>query len=255
MPKHIIRLLLLLIAFLLFAYAAIVYLTDPSFYRFGHYRSDAVPELAAAQPVFKGTAYCQSCHAERHSQWSSGGHVGVKCEVCHGPAGDHPLNGKLPIPQDPVRLCATCHEAMPARPEAQPQVVIAEHPYPHEEPLICTNCHNPHSPGFEAPSSRESVPDVAQDTSTGAGAAPVEPRLKAPAEAANCAGCHGQQGEGMGAFPALAGMEASVFMERMRQFKTGEKPSALMASFSESLNEQQVALLAEYYQSLGQLEQ
>lgn len=181
--------------------------------------------------------------------------MGVKCEVCHGPAGDHPLNGKLPIPQDPVRLCATCHEAMPARPEAQPQVVIAEHPYPHEEPLICTNCHNPHSPGFEAPSSRESVPDVAQDTSTGAGAAPVEPRLKAPAEAANCAGCHGQQGEGMGAFPALAGMEASVFMERMRQFKTGEKPSALMASFSESLNEQQVALLAEYYQSLGQLEQ
>ena len=46
MPKHIVRLILILVAFLAIAYAGIVFLTDPSFYRFGHYRADSVPELA-----------------------------------------------------------------------------------------------------------------------------------------------------------------------------------------------------------------
>ena len=54
MPKHIVTLLVLLIAFLVFAYAGIAYLTDPSFYRFGHYRSDIVPVLAAGTPKFRG---------------------------------------------------------------------------------------------------------------------------------------------------------------------------------------------------------
>jgi hypothetical protein len=50
-PKHIVRLTMLLGFFLLIAFAAKIYLTDPSYYRFGYYRADAVPQLAAGEPV------------------------------------------------------------------------------------------------------------------------------------------------------------------------------------------------------------
>ena len=46
LPKHISRLLMLLLAAMAIAYALKVWLTDPSYYRFGYYRADAVPELA-----------------------------------------------------------------------------------------------------------------------------------------------------------------------------------------------------------------
>ena len=45
LPKHISRLLMLLVAAIAIAFALKVYLTDPSYYRFGYYRADAVPEL------------------------------------------------------------------------------------------------------------------------------------------------------------------------------------------------------------------
>jgi predicted CXXCH cytochrome family protein len=244
MPKHIVRLLCLLLAFLVFAYAAIVYLTDPSFYRFGHYRADVVPELAAGEPMFRGPDYCQTCHAERHTEWSGGAHLKVKCEICHGPAGQHPATGKLPIPADPTRLCTGCHEAMPARPEAQPQIVIAEHPFPHEQPIICSTCHNPHSPRIGA----SAVPTIDQQTPEALPEAPAT--VQAPAAAAGCSGCHGAKGEGVGAFPALAGTPGSEFIKQMNLFRSGERPSPMMASIANSVSEEDIALLAAYYASL-----
>ena len=116
LPKHIVRLLILLVFFLLLAFAAKTYFTDPSFYKYGHYRADAIPELAAGDPIYKGAAYCLNCHDEREADWSVGTHVTVQCEVCHGIDQGCPENGKAMIPADTVRLCSTCHEAMPARP-------------------------------------------------------------------------------------------------------------------------------------------
>jgi len=84
MPKHIFNLLMLLGGFFLLAFAAKIYLTDPSFYRFGHFRADAVPELAAGTPVYQGTPYCLTCHEERLADWSTSAHSTVQCEVCHG---------------------------------------------------------------------------------------------------------------------------------------------------------------------------
>ena len=116
MPKHIVRLIGLIIAFLVVAFAAKSYFTVDSFYRFGHYRANSVPQIASQAPVYQTPAYCKSCHAERHAQWSGGNHKTVICEVCHGAAQGHPQNGKLPIPSDTVRLCTLCHEAMTGRP-------------------------------------------------------------------------------------------------------------------------------------------
>jgi predicted CXXCH cytochrome family protein len=254
MPKHIVRLILLLIAFLVFAYAGIVYLTDPSFYRFGHYRADVVPELAAGEPQYRGTDSCKTCHADRHRQWSAGVHIKVKCEVCHGPAGAHPDSGKLPIPDNPVKLCGGCHEAMPARPDNQPQIVLAEHPYPYENPVDCSTCHNPHAPRVGAPETVVETTPPADgpltpgpeiDTST-------EPKgtVGTPLTASKCVACHGSVGQGKGSFPPLAGMDVTAFVTIMNQYKSGEKPSRMMGKIAASMSDTDIRELANYYAGL-----
>jgi len=57
LPKHIVRQRILLVIFPLLAFAAKAYFTDPSFYKYGHYRADAIPELAVGEPLSKGAAY------------------------------------------------------------------------------------------------------------------------------------------------------------------------------------------------------
>ena len=142
MPKHIVRLIMSLGIVILLVIGAKALFTADSFGVYGHYRANAVPEIAADTPKYRGPDYCQLCHSERHAVWSAHRHGKVKCEVCHGPAGEHPATGKLPIPSDTVRLCSTCHEAMPARPAAQPQIVVSQH----SGAQPCIACHNPHAP-------------------------------------------------------------------------------------------------------------
>src|SRR3990172_12641527 len=142
MPKHIFRLLVLIFGGLAVALVAIPLLTVDSFYRFGHYRADNVPEQTAMEVVYQTPQYCQSCHSERHAQWSAGNHKSVSCETCHGAAKGHPQNGKLPIPSDTVKLCTLCHEAMAGRPETQPQIDLVQHSGGQQ----CIVCHNPHAP-------------------------------------------------------------------------------------------------------------
>lgn len=247
MPKHIVRLLALLLMFLVIAYAGIVYLTDPSFYRFGHYRADVVPELAAGEPQYRGPAYCQGCHADRHAEWSAGAHLVVKCEVCHGPAGEHPASGKLPLPDDPVKFCTACHEAMPARPADHPQIVVSEHPFPHQGGLDCTTCHNAHSPAIGSPG------EVLQPTAPVVDPGPTA-SVGIPLSAAGCVGCHGKRGEGVGAFPAIAGMPVAEFVELMNQYKSGQTPSPMMGPVASGLDDAEIRELADYYAALSEAE-
>src|SRR5471032_791404 len=118
MPKHIKRLIILMVAFGAAALLAKSYFTVDSFYEYGHYRAKSVPEIAAQAPAFQTPRYCQPCHAERVALWSANSHKTVICEVCHGPAQGHPANGKLPIPADTRKLCTLCHEPMAGRPRA-----------------------------------------------------------------------------------------------------------------------------------------
>jgi hypothetical protein len=171
MPKHIFRLILLIVLALVVGLSAKAYFTVDSFYKYGHYRADSVTEIAAPAPAYRGPAYCADCHPDRHGQWSGNGHKTVKCEICHGPARSHPFDPndasktfKLPRPsaEDTKKLCTLCHMKLAARPERDPpqrpwdpavgksvpwnkgisQVVPEEH----SGGAPCLLCHDPHQP-------------------------------------------------------------------------------------------------------------
>jgi predicted CXXCH cytochrome family protein len=249
MPAHIVRLLLLLGGFLILAVAARNYVLDPSYYQFGDYRGDAVIEEAAYPPQFRGAAYCQGCHGERHTEWTSGVHRNVKCEVCHGPAREHPADGPLPIPDDTMKLCTICHEAMPGRPAAQPQIVIAEHPVPHDGPLQCLTCHNPHSPkigGQEEPVAAEAaVTPAAAET-----AAPVQISKRLIVLTTPCTPCHGADGRNSVMSAALAGSERAVLERKLQEYRSGALQHPVMNAVTKSLSDEDIADLAEHYASL-----
>jgi cytochrome c553 len=233
------------------AYAAKVFFTADSFYKYGHYRGDSVAEIASDKPEFKGSAYCQSCHAEVFAQWSKGVHHDtargklVQCEVCHGPAGgrdagglfehvatgvDHPASGKLSVPADSLKLCPVCHEKIVGRPQAQPQVVIAEHAGTQQ----CTSCHNPHSP-----------------KTIRVAALPAQPGKAAPAKAAACSACHGADGvSSNAAWPNLASQNSAYLIEALKAYKTGARVNAMMAATVKDLSDRDIREVASYYAGL-----
>jgi cytochrome c553 len=251
MPKHIVRLIVLILVFGGGAYAAKIFFTKDSFYVYGHYRGDSVAEIASDKPKFKGSEYCQPCHAEQYAVWSKGVHHGVdagkvvQCEVCHGAAGgrdaggmfqhvatgvDHPGSGKLPIPSDTLKLCPLCHEKMPGRPAEQRQIDIATHAGTQQ----CTTCHNPHSPRLFV-----------------AAAKPGEQLGNAPDKAAVCAGCHG--GNGMStnpAWPSLAGQHSAYLVGALKAYKTGARENAMMAATAKGLTDADMQNLASHYAAL-----
>lgn len=254
MPKHIWRLIFLLVAFAVIGVAARNFLVDKSFYRYGHYRGNAVAEIAHDKPKFQGTEYCKSCHAVQFVQWSKGVHdsakIGklVKCEVCHGPGGGrdpvknyinattgpiHPKNLKLVVPNDSRTLCTLCHEKMPSRPVQQAQIVVDDHAGTQQ----CTLCHNPHSPR----------------TFIGALVAPAHPGDAAAgkSKAGACAGCHGNAGISLGLpGPTLAGQSEAYLVEALTAYKTGKRSNALMKAMVANLSDGDIANVAAYYASL-----
>lgn len=71
------------------------------------------------------------------------------------------------------------------------------------------------------------------------------------AKAANCAGCHGAKGEGVGDNPPLAGLDETYHIEQLKAFKSGERESAMMQMFASQLSEEDMADIAAYYASLA----
>jgi len=233
-------LLLLLLSALILAVVARGFMVDPSYYQFGNYRGQAVVEIAADEPKIRGSATCMECHTERHSQWSSASHKTVQCEVCHGPAETHPESGPLPVPANPVRLCSTCHEKMPGRPAAQPQVVVEEHAMGDSGIEACTNCHNPHSPGFDAVDAGKPAEQ------------PAAPQIDAALAAlvTKCGRCHGDQGQGKGKVAALAGKDQQVLEQQLNDYRSGAIEHRMMNAATRSLSDAEIAALAEYYATL-----
>jgi cytochrome c553 len=254
MPKHIWRLVLLLGAFAVVAVTIRNILVDKSFYEYGHYRGNAVAEIARDKPKYQGTAYCRSCHAAQFTQWSGGVHNSaslgkiVKCEVCHGPGGGrdrernyinaatgpiHPTNLKLVVPTDTRALCTLCHERMPARPQQQAQIVIADHAGTQQ----CTLCHNPHSP-------RTFISAVVAPAHPGDAAAG-----KSKTEA--CAGCHGAAGISVGLpGPTLAGQGEGYLLAALQEYKAGKRKNPIMTAMVANASDADIANIAAYYASL-----
>lgn len=252
MPKHISRLILLIVTLGAAAYAAKVYFTADSFYLYGHYRGNSVAEIASEKPKFKGSDYCRTCHAERYAEWSKGVHhsvdlgKAVQCEVCHGAAGgrdtggrfehvatgvDHPTSGKLAVPADSTKLCPICHEKTPGRPVEQRQIVIAEHAGTQQ----CTACHNAHSP---------KVIRTAGPVAAKSGDAAAD-------KAAACGACHGSEGiSGNPAWPSLAGQQRGYLLDALKAYKTGARENAMMSATAKALSDADMRKLAGYYAAL-----
>lgn len=233
MPKHIFRLICLLLGVLVVALIAPRFLTVDSFYKYGHYRANSVPEIAAQEPAYQTPTYCLSCHVKRVAQWSANSHKSVTCEVCHGAAEGHPDNGKLPIPKDTVKLCTLCHEAMPGRPHTQPQIVLAQHnPYA-ASGQQCVACHNPHSPKIAA-----GLVKVTGNAAIG----------KKRAE--DCATCHGEDGTSPNnTWPNLAGQNAAYLARILAAYKSGDQEDVAMTPLAKELNDADIQNLAAYYAS------
>jgi hypothetical protein len=157
------------------------YIVPKSFGQYGHYRAAAIGEIAAHPAKFVGHDTCEACHSDFAEKKSHGKHAHVSCEACHGaqfkvmPVADQPRPGLYQrfliaigksLPPDPpilhhaddpttvpgvkpdtAVLCARCHTASAAKPKGFPQVNIADH----SNGLPCQTCHQPHSPGMDAP--------------------------------------------------------------------------------------------------------
>jgi Cytochrome c7 and related cytochrome c len=125
-------------------------LVPRSFGQYGHYRGNAIAEIAAHPVAFAGHQVCETCHSDVLSVKSQGKHAGVNCEACHGALAKHAEDPvEVPPPKlDTAVLCVRCHEANGAKPKGFPQIEAAEH----SAGLACETCHQPHSPlkGLEA---------------------------------------------------------------------------------------------------------
>lgn len=119
-------------------------LVPRSFGQYGHYRGNAIAEIAARPVAFAGHQVCETCHSDVLSVKSQGKHARVNCEACHGALAKHAEDpGEvLPPKLDTAVLCARCHEANGGKPKGFPQIEVAEH----SAGLACETCHQPHSP-------------------------------------------------------------------------------------------------------------
>src|ERR1039458_6546204 len=105
------------------------FLVPRSFGRYGHYRGDAMSEVAAPPVSYAGHQVCEGCHTDVLDVKSKGVHKGVACEACHGPQAKHADDPASVQPEklDTAVLCVRCHEANAAKPKSFPQVVSADH--------------------------------------------------------------------------------------------------------------------------------
>ena len=121
-------------------------LVPRSFGQYGHYRGEAVAEIAALPVAYAGHQVCEGCHTDVLDVKSKGVHKEVACESCHGPLARHADDpaSVQPAKLDTARLCVRCHEENLAKPKNFPQVASSAH----SGGAACNSCHQPHSPAM-----------------------------------------------------------------------------------------------------------
>jgi len=144
---HLFRLAAVFVVGILMFLGMRVFLVPKSFGQYGHYRGDAMAEIAARPVNFAGHQTCEGCHADVLDKKKDGRHARVNCEACHGPLAKHADDPSVqPAKLDTAVLCVRCHEANAAKPKGFPQVASADH----SAGLPCDTCHQPHSPAIVA---------------------------------------------------------------------------------------------------------
>lgn len=67
--------------------------------------------------------------------------------------------------------------------------------------------------------------------------------------AATCANCHGTNGQAVkgSGMDALAGMEKTKILQKLADYKSGDKPASIMHQISKGYTEAQLDLIATYF--------
>ncbi len=67
--------------------------------------------------------------------------------------------------------------------------------------------------------------------------------------AATCANCHGTNGNAVkgSGIDALAGMEKAKMLQKLADFKSGDKPATIMHQISKGYSDAQLDLIATYF--------
>lgn len=274
MPKHIVRLLILIAVVATIIFSAKYYFRADSFYQYGHYRGNAVAEIASKVPKLQGSASCQSCHKEVYAKWIAGIHrkatrkgaiqgvvfkYGPNCEVCHtGPAGNHPSKEAMPLSiEDKVTtITHSAHKVHPANVPGRKLLLS-----PEDMRGVCLNCHE------KLAGRPVEQRQIEVDSHSGAELCikchdPHSPRIvfanlplgkrgdaqAGKAVAAACSGCHGAAGMSTSpAFPNLAGQHSDFLVDSLKAFKSGVRKNDMMSPMVASLNEVDIRNVAAYF--------
>ena len=277
MPKHIVRLLVLILAVAIVIFSAKQFLIPNSFYQYGHYRGNAVAEIASKVPKLQGSASCQPCHKEAFAVWTTGIHrkatrkdaiqgvvykYGPGCEVCHtGPAGNHPSKEAMPLSIEDKVISIThiehiSHQVHPANVPGRKLMLS-----PEDMRGVCLNCHEKlagrpieqrqievsnHS-GEELCTKCHNPHSPKIDFAR----LPLAPRGDAKAGkavAAACIGCHGEAGMSVNpAWPNLAGQHNDFLVDSLKSFKSGIRKNDMMSPMVAGLNEADIRNVAAYF--------
>jgi cytochrome c553 len=65
--------------------------------------------------------------------------------------------------------------------------------------------------------------------------------------AATCANCHGTNGHSVGGSDALAGVPAANIMQKLQEFRDGDRPATIMHQIAKGYTEDQLKLVADYF--------
>lgn len=274
MPKHIVRLLILIGVIVIVVFSAKRFFTVDSFYQYGHYRGNAVTEIASKLPKLQGSASCEQCHKAIYTEWTAGIHrkatrkdaiqgvvykYGPGCEVCHtGPAGNHPSKQAMPLSiEDQITsITHSEHKIHPANVPGRKLLLS-----PQDMKGVCLNCHEK----MEARPKEQKQIDVAShsgDEFCTKCHNPHSPRIiyaslpqgrrgdaqAGKAIAAGCSGCHGDAGMSTSpTFPNLAGQHADFLVDALKAFKSGVRKNDMMGPIAAGLNEADIRNVAAYF--------
>ncbi len=144
LPPQVVRLVILTFA-IVGSYAVAKHLMTPSsFGKYGHYRADALTEIASREPGLGGRKSCSECHDDVEKKLVKFEHKAISCETCHGPARAHGNDpDHVDMGKPAATLCLRCHENTVGRPAWHKQIEVAKH---YTGQGKCTECHIPHQP-------------------------------------------------------------------------------------------------------------
>ncbi|MCB0421344.1 MAG: cytochrome c [Bdellovibrionales bacterium] len=76
----------------------------------------------------------------------------------------------------------------------------------------------------------------------------INSRAEAPAAAATCVACHGEQGKSNNPiWPNLAGQKEAYLVKQLHDFKSGQRKDPLMTSIALPLSDSDIQSLAKYF--------